>query len=119
VTLYLMPGSINCLCCPEISLCRNAPDVKDLHLPVKAEYFHAMRDGTKLFEYRLRTPFWSKRIAGRVYRNVVITLGYPKRGDPDRTLTVPWQGFEEQTITHPHFGPEPVEVFAIRIEGGR
>jgi len=28
-------------------------------------------------------------------------------------IVQPYRGFERQTITHPHFGPDPVQVFAI------
>ncbi len=27
----------------------------------------------------------------------------------------PWRGFSNIVITHPHFGPAPVEVFAIHV----
>ena len=36
-----------------------------LVLPLKAEYFHQIKDGTKLEEYRLCTPYWRKRLEGR------------------------------------------------------
>ena len=94
----------------------------DLILPVKREYFEQMRDGTKAEEYRLTTDFWRKRLEGRDYDRVVITLGYPKRDDEARRLVFPWRGFAVKTITHPHFAAEPVEVFAIAVrqpaEGG-
>lgn len=89
--------------------------MSDLVLPVKRIYFEQMRDGAKLAEYRRTTPFWTKRLVGREYDSVIITLGYPKRGDPERTLVFPWRGYSVQTITHPHFGDHPVEVFAIAV----
>ncbi|WP_186139374.1 ASCH domain-containing protein [Burkholderia gladioli] len=89
--------------------------MKDLILPLKAEYFHAIRDGSKVEEFRLCTPYWRKRLVGRAYRNVVLTLGYPRADDADRRLVRPWRGYEIKTITHPHFGPEPVTVFAIGV----
>lgn len=88
---------------------------RDLVLPVKREYFEQMRDGTKLAEYRLVTDYWRRRLIGRTYDRVVITMGYPKKNDATRRLTFPWRGFEMSTITHPHFGPESVEVFAIAV----
>jgi len=33
----------------------------DLVLPLKAEYFNAIKAGTKPEEFRLRTPFWRLR----------------------------------------------------------
>lgn len=86
-----------------------------LTLPLKAEYFDAIRDGTKPEEYRLVTPFWAKRLEGRTYDCVVLTKGYPKLTDFDRRISRRWRGFVRKTITHPHFGPEPVEVYAIDV----
>lgn len=88
-----------------------------LTLPLKAEYFDAIKDGTKLEEFRLVTPFWRKRIEGRSYTSVVLTKGYPKAGDSERRIEVPWLGYRRITITHPHFGSVPVEVFAINVTG--
>lgn len=87
----------------------------DLTLPLNAEYFNAIKAGTKPEEFRLRTPFWRKRLEGRTFDRVVLTLGYPSRDDEARRLVLPWQGMRETTITHPHFGPEPVEVYAINV----
>ncbi len=88
---------------------------RTLHLPVKAVYFHEMKAGTKLFEYRLKTDYWRKRLENREYDEVKVKLGYPKADDQERILVCPWLGYEEQTITHPHFGDQPVQVFAIRV----
>jgi hypothetical protein len=86
-----------------------------LHLPLKAVYFNEIRDGIKPYEYRLVTPYWTKRLVGRAYDFIELSLGYPPRGDANRRMLRPWNGVERQTITHPHFGPDPVEVFAIRV----
>lgn len=89
--------------------------MNDLHLNLKAEYFDAIKDGSKLFEYRRCTPYWVKRLVGKEFGRVFIKRGYPAHGDMDRTLVRAWAGYEIQKITHPHFGPAPVEVFAIRV----
>ena len=86
-----------------------------LTLPLNGIYFDQIKAGTKTEEYRLATEFWSKRIAGRSYDRIVLTRGYPKRDDHERRLILPWRGYERKSITHPHFGPDPVEVFAIRV----
>lgn len=86
-----------------------------LHLNLKAEYFDAIAAGTKLLEYRLTTPFWRKRLEGRVFDAIELAKGYPARDDTARRLRLPWRGFEVQTITHPHFGDDAVEVFAIHV----
>ncbi|WP_291585855.1 ASCH domain-containing protein [Comamonas sp. UBA7528] len=86
-----------------------------LYLPLKREYFEAIRDGRKPEEYRLCTPHWRKRLEGREFDQVVLTLGYPARDDQARRLVRAWRGFTIKTITHPHFGTDPVEVFAIDV----
>ncbi len=86
----------------------------DLHLNLKGEYFDQIKAGTKLFEFRLVSK-WAKRLEGRAFDRIFIKRGYPKTGDMDRIIERPWQGYELQTIAHPHFGDSPVEVFAIRV----
>jgi hypothetical protein len=88
----------------------------DLVLPLNKEYFEQIKSGSKTEEYRLRTPFWRKRIEGKPFDRLVITKGYPKRSDSDRRLVFPWNGYAEKTITHPFFGEKPVDVFAIVIK---
>jgi len=89
--------------------------LKTLTLALKGIYFDQIRSGDKTEEYRLITPYWSKRLEGRDYDQIILTKGYPKSDDIARRLTLPWQGFERKTITHPHFGKDPVEVYAIRV----
>ena len=86
-----------------------------LTLPLNGAYFDQIRDGSKVEEFRLVTPFWSKRLQGRTYDRIVLTRGYPPRDDHSRRLERSWRGFTRKTITHPHFGPDPVEVFAIDV----
>lgn len=92
--------------------------ITTLTIPVNGDYFDQIKAGTKLEEYRLVTPFWTKRIVGRDYSQVTLTRGYPKADDDARRLTLPWRGYSVKKITHPHFGPQPVEVYAIDVSGG-
>ena len=93
----------------------------ELRLAVKAEYFYAMKSGEKTEEYRLANAYWENRLFHRgtvepkEFDCVVITLGYPKNGDAEKKLVFEWNGWKRKTITHPHFGPDPVEVFAISV----
>ena len=87
----------------------------NLVLNLKGEYFDDIKAGKKPFEYRLRNAYWSKRIVGKWFDYLIIRRGYPKSGDPDKEIILDYAGWEEQTITHPHFGDNPVTVFAIRI----
>lgn len=86
----------------------------DLVLPLKRQYFEEIRDGLKPEEYRLCNDYWTKRLA-KAYDRVILTLGYPSRDDPARRLVRQYRGFTVKTITHPHFGSEPVQVFAIDV----
>lgn len=85
-----------------------------LVLPLKTEYLHAIKSGEKVEEFRRTTSYWTRRLVGRTFDRIEFTLGYPPRGDQTRRQVRPWRGYRVITITHPHFGPDPVEVFAIR-----
>lgn len=91
-----------------------------LTLALKGEYFDAIKAGAKTEEYRLCTPYWQKRLRSPfgIYDRIVLTRGYPPRDDHNRRLVLPWRGFTIKTITHPHFGAGPVEVYAIDVGGG-
>lgn len=86
-----------------------------LHLHLKAPYFDAIKNGTKPEEYRLRTPYWRKRLEGQRYDGILLLRGYPPLSATETKLKRPWRGYEVKTITHPHFGPQPVEVYAIKV----
>ncbi|WP_456114887.1 hypothetical protein [Sphingopyxis macrogoltabida] len=88
-----------------------------LTLPLKGEYFDAIAAGTKPEEFRLANDFWARRIAGREYDRIVLTRGYPKGGGIEGAtrLTRQWRGYQVRWITHPHFGPDAVQVFAIDV----
>ena len=92
---------------------QEASDV--LHLNLKGEYFDAIKSGEKVQEYRLYNDYWKKRLVGRNYRIIAIKRGYPKKDDWERIEARPYRGYQIKTITHPHFGTEPVEVFAIWV----
>lgn len=86
-----------------------------LHLSLKREFFEAIRAGSKTEEYRLLSAHWNTRLEGRSYDDIELTLGYPPKGDDSKRLRRPWRGFTRKTITHPLFGVEPVEVYAIVV----
>lgn len=91
--------------------------MSDIILPVKRIYFDKIRSGEKTHEFRLVSDFWRRRLVRRSYRNVVLTLGYPKAGGVEGVtrLTRKWRGYVLATILHEHFGPAPVTVFAIDV----
>jgi hypothetical protein len=88
----------------------------NLQLAVKGEYFDAMKRGEKTEEYRLVNAYWGNRIYGRDYDRLIITRGYPRKDDASKRIDIPYDGYEIKTITHPHFGLEPVKVFAIVVK---
>ena len=87
-----------------------------LHLNLKGEYFDKIIEGFKTEEYRLYTPYWKKRLIGRVYDGILIKRGYPKREDLSKIVKRSWQGYEIKTISHPYFGDKPVKVFSINVK---
>lgn len=91
--------------------------MKTLTLPLKGIYFDQIKAGMKLREFRLATPFWRKRLQHRAYDRIVLTRGYPAREDAERRLVLAWRGYRMETLQHEHFGPKPVEVFAIDVSG--
>ena len=91
-------------------------NMKTLTLPLRREYFEAIRDGSKTQEFRLCTTYWNKRLIGKHYDRIVLTLGYPAKDDTERRIERPWRGFTVKTITHPHFGAGPVQVYAINVD---
>ncbi len=97
--------------------------MSDLHLHVKTEYFEAIKRGEKIEEYRLYNDYWRHRLGGDYgamgvhiveYDRIVIHNAY-KSGDENK-LRFKWRGWTLKIITHPHFGPDPVTVFAIKLE---
>jgi hypothetical protein len=86
---------------------------------MKGEYFDQIKAGTKTEEYRLCTPYWCRRLVGRTFDQIELSRGYAARnGTLENFLTLPWRGHKFKTITHPHFGPKPVVVFAINVSPG-
>ena len=89
----------------------------EIHRGLKGVYFDQIRDGTKRHEFRLRTPFWAKRLVDREYDRVILTRGYPKGGgaEGETRLTREWRGYDIRTLQHEHFGPDAVSVYAIDV----
>ena len=87
-----------------------------LTLHLKHEYYDQIKFGQKTEEYRLITPYWVKRLVGRRYDVIHIWRGYPPKTAIQLRLTRPWRGCAIKTIIHPHFGDDPVVVFAINVE---
>ena len=86
-----------------------------LYLNLKKEYFDQIKSGVKKEEYREIKPYWEKRL-DKQYDTIMITLGYPEQRNETNSIAFPWRGYEIKTITHPLFGNNPTEVYAIKLE---
>lgn len=90
--------------------------MSDLRIAVRREYFEEIKALIKKEEYRVNNAYWQKRLHGRHYDTVTITLGYPKKGDKEREITFPYRGYTMKVIKHREFNNELIEVFAIKLE---
>lgn len=86
-----------------------------LRLNLKRKWWEQIRDGEKTVELRLATDYWRKRLVGQVYDEIHLCLGYPKAGDVDKVLRRKWRMIAKETVIHPEFGPNPVDVFVIDV----
>jgi DNA adenine methylase len=89
-----------------------------LHLNLRGERWDQIAAGTKGEEYRLAAK-WRRQLEDRSYDWIVLKRGYPCAGDMGKILFRPWRGVELRTMTHPHFGAAPVDVYAIPVQGLR
>jgi hypothetical protein len=97
---------------------KKTPAPRPLLLDVKTEYFRQIQSGAKTEEYRLHNAYWVKRLVGpggikKPFSSVIIRNAY--RAGPKNRLEFPWNDWTLKGITHPHFGPDEVTVFAIRL----
>ena len=88
----------------------------DLILPLKGKWFEQVKAGTKPEEYRLDNDYWRKRLIGKNFDRVIVTLGYPRRDDTERRIVFPWNGYTMKTITSEEWDNQPQIVFAIKLE---
>lgn len=87
----------------------------NLTLPLKRKWFEQIKAGFKTEEYRLDNSHWRKRIEGKEFEKVIVTLGYPSRDNLARRIEFPWNGYEIKTITSEEWGNKPQRVFAIKL----
>lgn len=96
--------------------------------------------GVKTEDYRELNDYWFKRLASKDIRNYwdldlfikyannhpyncykvftknTVTLGYPKKGDLERTLTLEHKGIEIRT-GNPEWGAEPNKLYFVIMHG--
>lgn len=89
--------------------------MKTLVLPLKKKYFDQIKAGEKTVEYRLYNRHWIRRLHGKHFDKIVLTLGYPKKDDTERRIERPFRGYTVEKIKHPEWGNKPVTCFAIQL----
>jgi len=87
-------------------------DRKTLHLHLKYEYFDEIKAGTKTKEYRLADK-WKKKLDKRI-THLRLYRGY-QAASQSTIIDLKFKGYELETITHPHFGSDPVLVCSIDV----
>ncbi len=91
-----------------------------LNLHLKRKYWEQVKRGKKKEEYRKVNKFWSK-ILSKDYEQIKLYLGYPKKGETEKVIVLPYRGYEKKTIKHEIFKkPSLFEkdetlVFAIKL----
>jgi hypothetical protein len=86
-----------------------------LTLRLKAKWWDKIASGEKTVELRLATDYWRKRLIGQHYDEIHLWKGYPPKTDTSKLLRRKWECVARETIVHPEFGPDPVEVFCISV----
>ena len=87
----------------------------NLILPLKRKWFEEIQDGMKKEEYRLYNEYWCKRLIGKSFNKIIITLGYPNKNNKDRRIEFPWNGYEIKHIVSEEWGLKKKKVFAILL----
>jgi len=92
--------------------------MKALVIVIKKRYFDDIQNGIKPEEYRIIKPFWESRLIekktgkDKEYDCIRFIAGH-RKNSPEAYYK--YEGYERKEITHEFFGPEPVNVFAIKI----
>lgn len=97
----------------------------NLQLSLRRKWFELTKAGIKTEDYREITPYWHKRLYQNRYKSNeslkdfktnTMTLGYPKKGDPDRTLILEHKGIEIRE-GNPEWGAEPGKLYFVIKHG--
>lgn len=89
----------------------------NLQMAVKKKWFDQIRAGTKILEYRLDTDHWRKRLINRDYDKLIITWGYPSKGNKERRIELEYYGYTMKTVVSEEWNNVPQRVFAIFLVG--
>jgi hypothetical protein len=67
--------------------------MKILHLTLKKRYFDKIAAGIKKEEYREIKPYWTKRLEGKTFDEILFKNGYSKNA---RSMRVKWLGMTKR-----------------------
>ena len=73
----------------------------DLILNVKKKWFDLIKSGKKTCEYREVKSYWTKRLSGKKYNNVIIVWGYPKERNDTNSISFPYYGYKLTSVFPP------------------
>jgi hypothetical protein len=91
----------------------------NLILHLRKEYFDQVKSGEKTREYREATDYWTKRLGSGTIDKIIVYDRFPKKDDEERILIFPWNGYILTSVLHKEFGPEPIFVYAIKLQGDK
>lgn len=86
--------------------------MKRLHIIIKSVYLNQIISAEKIFEYRLITPYWIKKLVGKNYDYIEFQAGYSSKS---KRIKIEYLGYEITTIKHDFFGNDEVSVFKIKL----
>ncbi len=115
----------------------------NLQMSLKTEWFEMTKSGIKTEDYRELTPYWISRLVNKPFSQMsltaerllsdleacpngvfkkfthnVMTLGYPKKSDTDRTKIFEHAGIEIRN-GNPEWGAEPGKLYFVIKHGKR
>lgn len=82
---------------------------------VKGQYFEEIKSGKKPEEYRIYNTYWYARLNKKIFDEVHVLKGYPKKTDLTRKIVFPWNGYRIKQFVHKEFAEQPVIVYAIKL----
>jgi len=112
--------------------------MKNLQLSLKTKWFEMTKAGIKTEDYRDLNYYWCSRLClnslnlkerifskdeisqndAKPFTQNTMTLGYPKKGDTERTLILEHKGIEIRT-GNPEWGAEPGKMYFVIKHGNK
>ncbi len=71
--------------------------MKILHLTLHKEWFDLIATSKKRIEFRKRKPYWTKRLAGKIFDEIWFKNGYAKNAP---FMRVEWKGMSTESCEY-------------------